>query len=61
MSKGIIKDKILDGGTRYSAFEVQHESSNLIVPNWLSIAVKVHHVSVHLMVKKLIKSWLLSI
>lgn len=61
MAEGVIQDEIFDGGTRHSSFEIKHEAACLIIPNWFSIRVDIHTVSVDLVVEKLVESRLFAI
>jgi hypothetical protein len=60
MPKRIIKDKVFNWGTGYPPFEIQHESSCSFIPNRFSITVYVDTVPIHLMLEKLVNSWLIA-
>lgn len=51
MAEGIIEDEVFNGGAGHPSFEVEHETACPVIPDWLSIGVDVHAISIDLVIE----------
>jgi hypothetical protein len=61
IAKNVLKYKVFNGRAWNSTFEIKHVSTNIFIPNWLSIFVNNHRVSIDFVIEEFMKSQLIII